>query len=302
MIKQIKYFQSVVKNQNFTKAAEENFISQSAISQQIQALEKELGFKLLQREGRKFSLTPAGDFFYKKSLILLNDFERICRETSKIASGIEKEISIGYLRHYQGEELKKTIEIFNEKYPEIFLNLVAGTHEELYEFLRNEKIDLAISDLRRKFSEQYFNFFLADKFFYAELPAKNSLTNLEFLTMEDLKNTPIILISPPYQENVEEIFFKEYFGVQSEFIFAQTLEEAHLQVISNKGYFLTEFTEPPQISNGVKYIPLIQDGKQLFRKYFAFWRKDRTKKYIEDFAEILRKNFPEESKPAKENF
>ena len=295
MIKQIKYFQSVVHCQSFTKAADENFISQSAISQQIQALENELGVKLLNRERRKFSLTPAGDFFYKKSLILLNDFERICRETSKIANGIEKELSIGYLRHYSGDELKKTIEKFNEKYPEIFLNLVAGTHEELYEFLRNEKIDLAISDLRRKPSEQYVNFFLANKFFYAELPAKNSLSQLEFLTMEDLKNTPIILISPPYQADIEEIFFKEYFGVQSEFIFVQTLEEAHLQVISNKGYFLAEFCMPPEISNGVKYIPLMQNNKQLYRKYFAFWRKDKNKKYIEDFAEILKKNFPAET-------
>lgn len=295
MIKQIKYFQSVVRNQNFTKAADENFISQSAISQQIQALEKELGFKLLKREGRKFSLTAAGDFFYKKSLILMNDFERICAESSRIANGIEQEFSIGYLRHYRGKELKKAIEEFNEKNPEIFLKTVAGTHEELYEFLRSGKIDLAIRDLRRKPSEQYINFFLTRGYFYAELPKKNSLTNLEFLTTEDLKNTPIILISPPYQENIEEIFFKEYFGVKSEFIFAKTLEEAHLQVITNKGFFLTEFSEPPEISNDVKYIPLVEGGKQLFRKYFAFWRKDNAKKYLEDFAEILRKNFPDES-------
>ena len=66
MIKQIKYFQAIVRCQNFTKAAEECFISQSAISQQLQALEKELGVTLLLREGRKFSLTPAGDFFYRK--------------------------------------------------------------------------------------------------------------------------------------------------------------------------------------------------------------------------------------------
>ena len=47
MIKQIKYFQAVVRCKSFTEAAEECFISQSAISQQIQALEQELGSKAL---------------------------------------------------------------------------------------------------------------------------------------------------------------------------------------------------------------------------------------------------------------
>lgn len=44
MVRQMKYFQSVVRNNSFSKAAEECHISQSAISQQIQALERELEF------------------------------------------------------------------------------------------------------------------------------------------------------------------------------------------------------------------------------------------------------------------
>ena len=60
LIKQMKYFQAVVRLGNFTKAAEECYISQSAISQQIQSLERELGVILLVREHRSFSLTPAG--------------------------------------------------------------------------------------------------------------------------------------------------------------------------------------------------------------------------------------------------
>ena len=56
----MKYFQAVVHNNSFSKAAEECHISQSAISQQIQALERELGFHLLKRKNRKFILTSAG--------------------------------------------------------------------------------------------------------------------------------------------------------------------------------------------------------------------------------------------------
>lgn len=63
MLKQLKYFQSVVRLGSFSAAAEENFISQSAISQQVQSLERELGFALLVRKNRSFSLTPAGEYF-----------------------------------------------------------------------------------------------------------------------------------------------------------------------------------------------------------------------------------------------
>ena len=89
MLKQLKYFQSVVRLGSFSAAAEENFISQSAISQQVQSLERELGFALLVRKNRSFSLTPAGEYFYRKSLLLTAACDRMCAEAAKIAKGGE---------------------------------------------------------------------------------------------------------------------------------------------------------------------------------------------------------------------
>ena len=89
MFKQLKYFQSVVRLISFSEAAEENYISQSAISQQIQALVRELGFKLFERRYRSFTLTPAGEYFYRKSLVLTADYECMCRGAAKIVKGDE---------------------------------------------------------------------------------------------------------------------------------------------------------------------------------------------------------------------
>lgn len=104
MLKQLKYFQSVVRLGSFSAAAEENFISQSAISQQVQSLERELGFALLVRRNRSFSLTPAGEYFYRKSLLLTADCDRMCAEAAKIAKGEAASLKIGYLRTYAGGE------------------------------------------------------------------------------------------------------------------------------------------------------------------------------------------------------
>ena len=287
----IKYFQAVVKYQSFTKAAEECYISQSAISQQIQTLEKDLGVQLLRRSGRKFELTPAGEYFYKKSLVLMNDFDRLCLETLKISNGDSQKISVGYLRHYNGNEIKEAVAEFNRTFPEIFIEIVPGTHEELYYYLRTEKIDLAISDLRRRPSDRYVNFFLADKFCYAELPKKNPLAQLEKISVDDLKNMPLILIAPHDQQNVEENFFKEYFGVKSEFILAENHEQAHLIISANRGYFWAEFQKPPQPSSDAIFVPIFHDDKQLFRKYYAFWKIERSRIILEDFAKILKSQF-----------
>lgn len=104
MLRQIQYFQAVVRNNSFSEAAEECHISQSAISQQIKALEQELGFSLLERHNRKFVLTPAGEHFYKKSLVLVSDYEQMCSEAAKIARGDEAILKIGYLRSHSSPE------------------------------------------------------------------------------------------------------------------------------------------------------------------------------------------------------
>ena len=54
LLRQVIYFQAVVETGSFTNAAEKNHISQSAISQQIQSLEEELGVALLTRKNRSF--------------------------------------------------------------------------------------------------------------------------------------------------------------------------------------------------------------------------------------------------------
>ena len=61
LLKQMKYFVSIVENNSFTEAAEKYFVSQSAISQQIKSLEMELGVELILRGNRSFTLTSAGE-------------------------------------------------------------------------------------------------------------------------------------------------------------------------------------------------------------------------------------------------
>lgn len=226
MIRQIRYFQSVVRNNSFSEAAEECHISQSAISQQIKALENELGFSLLERYNRKFALTPAGEYFYKKSLVLITDYEQMCREAAKLAHGDETVLKIGYLRSHRSPELYQVLEEFSIQYPSVDLQLLCGNHEELFDLLRTGGADLVFNDQRRAFSNEYVNMILTTNRMYIELAARNPAAELSSVTVQELKNIPCILVASREQQTNEKEFYKTIIGIQGEILYADNLEEA----------------------------------------------------------------------------
>lgn len=92
LLRQIKYFVTVVDTGSFTEAAEECFISQSAISQQILSLEKELGVQLfLVRSTRRFTLTEPGKYLYSHGKKLLGETEKLKNGTIAAAAGARRQ-------------------------------------------------------------------------------------------------------------------------------------------------------------------------------------------------------------------
>ena len=131
-LRQIEYLQAVIECGNFYDAAEKCHVSQSAVSQQIKKLEEELGVKLLERHNRTFSLTPAGEHFYRKSLVIMGDLTQLVRETKRMADKDKAVLRIGYYKGYHGNELSEAVASFSEKYPSVDVQIVVGSHEELY--------------------------------------------------------------------------------------------------------------------------------------------------------------------------
>ncbi len=83
LLKQMKYFTTIVECGSFTEAAMQCYISQSAISQQIQALETDLQVQLLIRQKRHIELTEAGKYFYRHAKAILKEVEHITEETKR---------------------------------------------------------------------------------------------------------------------------------------------------------------------------------------------------------------------------
>lgn len=133
LLRQIKYFVTVVDTGSFTEAAEECFISQSAISQQILSLEKELGVQLLVRSTRRFTLTEPGKYLYSHGKKLLGETEKLKNGTIAAAAGQEGSLKVCYLNSFADDRLYKAVSMFKQQNAGVRLNVSGGTHfKEMY--------------------------------------------------------------------------------------------------------------------------------------------------------------------------
>lgn len=292
LLKQIEYFQAVIETGTFYHAAEKCKVSQSAISQQIIKLEQELGVKLLDRHNRTFSLTPAGEHFYRKSLIIASDIEQMKRETKRIADQDHAILRVGYYKGYHGNELSEAVAEFSSKYPTVEVKIMVGSHEELYRAMENDEIDLVLNDQRRAFSDRYHNEILSESHMYIEISHHNPLSRLDKIEIAELKNTPCILVINPAGQQEEQEYYKDIIGIRGDFLFADSVQEARLKIITGQGYMPVDVIgNPAWFDSTIDRIPLVRNGEAVRKTYCAFWRKDNSGYYIEDFAEILKRMF-----------
>ena len=79
-------------------------------------------------------------------------------------------------------------------------------------------------------------------------------------------------------------------GFQGEFLYAENLEEARLMVVGRKGFLPVEETDAPAGAS-IARIPLVRGEEPILRNYCAFWKKDNSGYYVEEFAELLKAQF-----------
>lgn len=292
MFQQMVYFIAIVKNNSFTKAAEECNISQSAISQQMKELESSLGVSLLERKGRSFTVTDAGKYFYTHSQDILEDVNQLINNTVKIVKDDQINLKVGYLRSFGTTEFLRAVSEFNKQYPQVKINITSGNHEDLYQLLRSGQIDMNFADQRRALSNKYVNEFLTDSKFMVAV-SRSSFPSLSTkISSEQLTDMTCILVSGDDELESDKSYYQDILGIRSEFKAVKTLDEAQILVASNQGYLIVNDRTQGQLNlDAVKTLELVNGKQTMSQKYYAYWKADNSGYYIETFADLLKKNF-----------
>lgn len=140
-IQSIKTFMYVAKHESFSKAAQELNYAQSTVTMQLQRLEKELGFPLFERIGRKNYLTPAGTEFlsYAEQILQLVEQAGSISYDLRSTKGI---IKIGILESLLFSGFLSVIASFKKNFPNIDVNIKIGHSTDLMELLKQNKLDI----------------------------------------------------------------------------------------------------------------------------------------------------------------
>lgn len=142
---QMRYFLVLAEELHFWRTSEKVFMSQSSLSRQIQSLEEELGFKLLERDKRNVKLTEAGKFLQKRWRELLDEMDRAQTQAKKISMGSSGLISIAYPGSISSSFLPELLRTFTAEMPEMKMELVEPTDATNEKLLLDYHIDIAFS-------------------------------------------------------------------------------------------------------------------------------------------------------------
>ena len=288
----LQYFYALVQTGSFTEAAEALYISQSALSQHIKALEEELGVRLIERSGRKLALTEAGDYFYSHSRMVLSDYEKVCAEAKRIANRGRKSLSIGYLRSCDGLEVHHTVFEFNKRHPDMVIDTVETGSDRLSELLELGKLDIALCEKKDAEASLYITYPIVTVDFLIEISSNDPLAERDCVTLEDLRFLSGILVANGAERESELNRLREKHGFSNSFLFAATLREARMLVVSRKGFLpMDGLGNPAYLEPSIKRVKLIADGRPARQQYCGYWRIDNDKAYIKEFVDILRAQF-----------
>lgn len=196
---QLEYFQVVAKEQSITKAARTLNISQSALSIMMNKLETEIGYPLFQRQGRNIVITPYGRDVLYYSYILLHEMEDIQREFQELrGESNERKLTLGVTdSNYYGDWILGLL----EQYPDIQLNVLQMSREEIYENLIIGNLDFGISN-EVEYHGQLSAQLLFSQPYQLLVLREHPLADKGKITVEELMQEPIISLPPSHKERM----------------------------------------------------------------------------------------------------
>ena len=140
----LHYFSVVAEGLNFTRAAQRLCMSQPPLSNQIKALEEELGTPLFLRGGRTLQLTEAGKVLYRRASQLLDLAERTQEEVSSLAMGLSGTLCLGSVAGLAPFLAARWLAGFREEYPLVRFEIVNGSSDDIIDQIQRGYIELGL--------------------------------------------------------------------------------------------------------------------------------------------------------------
>ena len=185
----LKVFRSVAKNLSFTKASQELFVSQPAITKHIQELEAAYQTRLFDRQGSRISLTESGNLLLEHCERILEDYKRLEYEMHLLHKG---GLKLGASTTIAQYVLPPLLASFIGKFPQVSLSLLNGNSREIEAALQEHRIDLGFVEGVFRLPNIRYTTFLEDEL-VAVVRTGSKLAVGEEITPDELFHLPLVL-------------------------------------------------------------------------------------------------------------
>ena len=291
---QLRYFVAAAECRSFTRAAAQYYISQTAITQQIHALEEGLGVMLFDRGSRPISLTPAGTIFLTDARAILERMDHAAMRVREASVGMVGTLRIGYTKGFERSNLSNTLQRFHAEYPNILMScyrrntdhLAAGLLKDEYEIIftwdsteivKNEDVECKLIERNPLVVAVY---------------GSHPLARRTSLKREELRGERILFMTPSSTgDSVGDHKFYEMYekaGYQPDILFRSNDAESILMMVAaEEGISILPayVTEKLTDADNLVFLPLTGDGEMV--DIIAAWNKEKTETALRRFLGFL---------------
>jgi DNA-binding transcriptional LysR family regulator len=205
-IKSLNYFAAVAKYLNFTKAARECKITQTAMSLHISKLESELNMALFVRNNRNVSLTPGGRVFFEQAQKILKDYKDAVELAHNASQGYDGFLKFGYSSFLEAFHIADHIRTFRQLYPHIKIEAVLSRNIHLPDIMRVSKADIAICLPYETMRDDDFSFIpLVRRPLRFIVRLDDPLAKMKAIDPRQLKDRDVYIISSSFMRNTAGI-------------------------------------------------------------------------------------------------
>ncbi len=275
-LQQILYFQRVARSGSFTKAARACFVSQTAISRQICALEEELHVTLLERDTAHVKLTLAGEYFFQQVNELTARLEEVVTRTQTIAQEQQTHLTLGIPTILEQHAISQLLRQYHSLHPEVQLSTVAGSRHLLV------AMDFDLPDL-----EGLDSIILQQVHATWLLPTGHPLAGAEKIAPQQLQGETLILTQEDPRGNTEELLRQYYnqLGLKGNpVLHTRTLEELFLLASAGVGIGLLPSSVPKYLRPDLCSVPI--DGPQWNFSFLLISRRERSRASVRAMFEL----------------
>lgn len=143
-IENFKIFSDLVESESFSRAAKLNGITQSAVSQQLRAMEKHFSILIVDRSQKQFRLTREGQKLYESAKEILYLYDKLNSELQEMKKVISGTIHISTVYSIGLHELPPYVKVFLAKFPEVNIRVEYRRANMVYEDVLTNSIDLGL--------------------------------------------------------------------------------------------------------------------------------------------------------------